>query len=56
MWVVCPDCNKRYDDVYRRTFCPHDRFEMLTVAMRADGTRQICRTVEELHSFLQGDA
>lgn len=55
MVVTCEICQHTYDDVYHWTSCPHDYFPMQTLAMRSDGTTQICTTLEELDRFLHDD-
>lgn len=52
--VRCPDCGVAYDNTYRWTRCPHERFEMGSTTMRADGTVRKCRTVTEQSAFLRG--
>ena len=51
--VTCQDCGTSYDDTYRLTYCPHERFAMQTVAVRADGQAHVCSSVEQLESFLR---
>lgn len=55
MQTTCPDCGMAYDDTYRWTFCPHDAFEMHTLAVRADGQEKCCHSVEELDAWLRRD-
>lgn len=50
--VTCERCSRTYDDTYRLTYCPHDKFEMHTLAVRGDGQEKLCTSVEELHEFL----
>lgn len=50
MIVTCA-CGEMYDDVYRWTYCPHDRFEMRT-SVTVRGQQVIARSVEELHRLL----
>jgi uncharacterized OB-fold protein len=50
--VGCEECGAVYDDTYRRTYCPHDYFEMRTTVCRGDGEVRVCTTVEEVKSFL----
>lgn len=52
MRIRCQQCNATYDDTYRWTYCPHARFDMHTVMVRADGVTQVCTSVEQLESFL----
>jgi hypothetical protein len=56
--VVCPECGLGYDDVYRWTLCPHEAFEMRTVATRVGARGQtetrVCTSVEELADFMAG--
>jgi len=56
MMRKCDDCGIGYDDTYRLTFCPHDRFQMNTMAVRGDGAEKLCHTVEELRDFMGEDA
>ena len=50
--VTCESCQQTYDNAYRWTFCPHDFFQMRTLVVGKDGTAKICRSVEELLSFI----
>jgi hypothetical protein len=53
-WVTCPDCRLRYDDTYRFTFCPHEEFEMRSLAGRYVEGRYmelLCRSVEQLRAW-----
>ena len=52
MNVTCQACGAQYDDVYGWTYCPHDVFPMHTLAVRADGERKCCHTIEELEAWL----
>jgi hypothetical protein len=56
MVVECPDCGLRYDDVYRLTLCPHDRFEMATAVYRGAEFVGIATSVPELRRMLGEDA
>lgn len=49
--VTCSECGLKYDDVYRWTYCPHDTFEMRTMATR-NGVTKLCTSVEELDEFM----
>lgn len=53
---TCPDCDERYDDVDRLTFCPHDRFPMHNFATREDGASMCCFSPAELDDFLYAGA
>lgn len=55
MIVKCEKCDALYDDTYRWTFCPHDRFDMATRVLRADGRERICRSINELNELLKGE-
>jgi len=46
--VTCPECGLEFDDTYRLTICPHDRFDMRTVAVNGAGEERICTTLGEL--------
>jgi len=48
MVVSCEDCGLEYDDVYRLTYCPHERFEMHCVVGGPDGVVGVARSIEEL--------
>lgn len=52
MTVTCDDCGLVYDDTYRWTYCPHDKFEMRSLVSNGRGTK-ICTTVEEVNTFLR---
>lgn len=54
MVVQCTECGVSYDDTYHLTYCPHEYFEMRTVVHRGKGETRLCRSVEELHAFLDG--
>lgn len=54
MIVTCDDCELDFDDVYRRTYCPHEWFEMRTTVVGGDGkVRGVARTVEELRRMMK---
>jgi len=53
MVVTCGDCWKRYDDTYRLTLCPHERFEMRTTVIGPEGIRGVARSVEELQRLMR---
>lgn len=53
MNVICDHCGLRYDDVYRLTICPHERFEMRTVVVMGDGEVRVAHTVEELRTLVR---
>ena len=53
MVVVCKECGENYDDVYRLTYCPHELFEMHTVAVNAEGEMKCCHSLEELHEHMK---
>lgn len=40
MTVTCDKCKTEYDDLYRLTYCPHEKFGMMTTIMRPDGARR----------------
>lgn len=53
MVVTCDDCDEEYDDLYRLTYCPHERFEMSnhvygTLPDGSYGLKGIATTIEEL--------
>lgn len=52
MQTDCPICGLTYDDLYRRTSCPHENFAMHTVVVRGDGRSRVCTNIEELDAFL----
>lgn len=48
MHMTCEECGLSYDDVYKRTDCPHEAFQMHT--MVASGNEvYIAITLEDLH-------
>lgn len=53
MIVTCSECGKRYDDVYRWTYCPHEYFEMNTVVVGSDGKERVAHTVEDLRHMMK---
>lgn len=55
MLVKCNECNEDYDDLDHWTTCPHDYFEMRTMAHRGDGGSKLCTSVEELTEFMADD-
>jgi len=50
--VTCEACNLVYDDTYRFTYCPHDKFEMHCTVVNRYGHTKCCHTVEEIDDFL----
>ncbi len=54
MMVTCADCGERYDDVYRLTYCPHERFKMRTVVHRVGKPPITAHTIEQLRSLMEG--
>lgn len=53
MTVKCEKCNKLYDDVYRLTYCPHEKFQMRTIVAGPEGVRGIATTVEECRKLME---
>ena len=53
MIVTCDDCELDFDDVYRRTYCPHEWFEMRTTVVDGDGKVRVARTLEELSRLMK---
>ncbi len=53
MIVTCDDCKLEYDDVYRLTYCPHERFDMHTTVANSKGVVGVARTVEELRRMMK---
>lgn len=49
MIVTCDQCNARYDDVYQRTDCPHEHFEMCTVVIDGKRPPRIVTSLRELN-------
>ncbi len=54
MLVKCATCHLEYDDTYRRTYCPHERFEMACTIIRRDGAAVVCTTVGQLMQEIEG--
>ena len=52
MRVFCDECDLHYDDTYRLTYCPHDGFNMVTLAVRGVGQTKVCRSIEELDAWM----
>lgn len=52
MMVTCEACGQTYDDVYRLTYCPHERFEMRTRVYNGACFLGIARSVEELRRLI----
>jgi len=52
--VKCDKCGLEYDDTYRWTFCPHDTFQMDTLAVKGGGSMKRVHSIEELNTFLYG--
>lgn len=55
MLVSCDKCGAHYDDTYRWTYCPHDKFAMCTVVSRPDGTTGIATTIEQADRIMKGE-
>ena len=53
MTATCASCWKQYDDTYRLTICPHERFEMRTVVIGPEGIRGVATTVEALRRLMR---
>jgi hypothetical protein len=53
MTATCEKCGKRYDDTYRLTYCPHDRFEMNTTVGVGGRVIGVAHSVEELNRMLE---
>lgn len=53
MVVTCEKCGARYDDIYRLTYCPHERFEMSCIVGSGDKILGVATSVEELHWMLE---
>lgn len=52
--VICPLCYLDYDDLYRRTGCPHEEFAMRCASYRVvEGVfvHLVCTTVEQQDAF-----
>ena len=56
MTVTCEACGRTYDDTYRWTICPHERFQMRTVVADAKGNVGVATTVEELSRLVGEEA
>ena len=52
MIVTCETCGVEYDDVYRRTYCPHPPFEMRCV-VNVGKFSKVCTRVEEVDELLR---
>jgi hypothetical protein len=52
MIVTCPKCGIYYDDVYKLTFCPHNKFEMNCTVGRGDKILGVAHSPEELQRML----
>ena len=46
--VTCDKCGARYDDTYRLTYCPHQRFDMTTSVYRDGKFVGVATSLEEL--------
>ncbi len=58
MILTCDDCELDFDDVYRRTYCPHEWFEMRNhvygpLPDGSYGWKGIATTIEELERLMQ---
>lgn len=59
MIVTCDDCELDFDDVYRRTYCPHEWFEMRTTVVGVDVASGdgkvlgVATTLEELDRLMK---
>ena len=53
MKVRCGKCGKEYDDTYRLTICPHERFQMRTAVYKEGRLLFVARTVEQLHALMR---
>lgn len=53
MVVKCEVCGARYDDTYRLTYCPHERFEMHCTVGSGEKILGVATTVEELYQLLE---
>ena len=51
MTVLCETCGAAYDDVYRLTYCLHERFEM-NCLVTVGKFSKICTRVEEVFEFI----
>ena len=52
MTRTCEDCGVEYDDTYRYTLCPHERFEM-HCKIYVRGEWRCCHTVEEVRAAMR---
>ena len=52
MTVTCETCGLSYDDVYRLTYCPHERFDMRCV-VHVGKHEKVCTRVEEVDEFIR---
>lgn len=52
MLTTCQTCSLEYDDIYRLTICPHEKFEMYTTVMKADGSTVVAHSIEELNKAM----
>jgi hypothetical protein len=52
MIVTCPRCGIYYDDVYKLTICPHNKFEMNCTVGRGDKILGVAHSPEELQRML----
>lgn len=52
MIVSCEKCGLRYDDTYRLTYCPHEKFEMNTTVSSGGRVIGVAHSVEELNRML----
>src|SRR4051812_29074658 len=48
MYNTCEDCGLSYDDVYKRTDCPHEAFQMHAMVASGDEV-YIATTLEDFH-------
>lgn len=53
MLVTCEACGLEYDDVYRLTYCPHERFEMRCVVGGPDGVVGVATSLEEFGQLMK---
>ena len=53
MMVKCDKCGDVYDDLYRRTYCPHNQFQMHTIVAGPEGVRGIATTVEKCQKLMK---
>lgn len=50
MVVHCDKCHEDYDDTYRDTFCPHDKFSMHTIMALGNETF-VATTLEDMEAI-----